>query len=146
MLDFKRPLSERGIQDARLVSEALKNMKLIPEKIISSDALRACTTAYLFAETFNIKKEEVELSGSLYDCAERDYFKVIQGIDDSFSSCMIAGHNDTITGVAEKLLRKVIDNMKTCGIIVITSTAKTWNQFDSSRCELQLSLYPDLLS
>ena len=146
MSDFKRPLAESGINDAKLVSEALKHKKLTPEKIISIDALRACSTAYLFAETFGIKKDEVELRNSLYDCTERDYFDVISNISDSFSSCMIAGHNDTITGVAEKLIRKTMDNMKTCCVVVITSEAKTWNEFKSSRCALQLTLFPALFA
>lgn len=144
--DFKRPLSESGISDAKLVSEALKNKNLLPEKIISSDAVRAYSTACIFAIAFGISKEDVEPISSLYDCTERDYFQVISRLPDSCASCMIAGHNDTITGVAEKLVRKTMDSMKTCGIVIITSEAGTWREFDSSRCQLQHVLYPALLS
>ncbi len=145
LTDFKRALAESGVVDAKLVSDALVHRKLIPEKIISSDALRACSTAYLFAETFKIKKEDVELKNSLYDCTEHDYFNVISDISDSFSSCMIAGHNDTITGVAEKLIRKTMDNMKTCSVVVITSKVESWKEFGSGSCEMVLYLKPSMI-
>lgn len=143
--DIKRPLTERGFGDARLVSEMLRHQELIPEKIVSSTAVRACTTAYLFAATFEKVENEIELLPSLYNTGEEEYLEVISAFDDSYSSCMLAGHNDTITETAERLLGKTIEPMKTCGVIIISSEAKTWKEFVSSECKLVLNLYPSLL-
>ena len=118
---------------------------LIPEKIISSKAVRASTTAFIFAAAFEKDTLDIELNDSLYNSSVRDYLKVISSISDSFSSCLIAGHNDTITGVASQLLEKNMDAMKTCGVVIISSETNSWNRFDSSPCKLQLSLYPSLL-
>ena len=145
MTDFKRPLSDSGIKDAKRVSQWFMDQKLVPEKIISSLALRARTTALLFADTFRIPGDSVELFNELYDCTEKDYYEVIAGIDDAFASCMIAGHNDTISGVAEKLTHRTMDSMKTCGVVVITADVHSWKEFISTRGTLTLSFYPSLL-
>ena len=144
--DIKRPLTERGFSDGRLVSEVLRQQDLVPEKIISSSAVRAYTTAYLFAATFEKLTSDIELNGSLYEGEPEDYLDVIHGIDNSFSSCMIAGHNNTITDVAAQLLHVNLESMKTCGVVVITSEAERWEDFNKSNCTLKLNLYPSLIA
>ena len=140
--DLKRPLSERGFSDARVVSEALRQQDLIPEKIISSNAVRAYTTAFVFAATFEKVSGDIELTETLYDCTEKEYLEAIAGISNEFSSCMIAGHNDTISQVADTLTGKNLEAMNTCSVIVIRSEADTWAEFDSSPCKLLMRLDP----
>jgi len=143
--DILRPLTDGGVLDALKVSEKLKLNKLVPEKIVSSNAVRAYTTAGIFAQTFKIPVNEIERFRSLYDCEVQDYLDVIYGIKDSLASCMIAGHNNTITDLAEKLLQKNIEEMKTCGLLIIASETTEWKSFDSFPCTLQLELHPSLL-
>ena len=145
MPDIRRPLTDEGFHDARLVSEALRQQDLIPQTIISSDAVRAYTTAFVFAATFEKLSGDILLENSLYECEVRDYMKVISGISDALSSCMIVGHNNTISMVVEKLLRINYDGMKTSGVVVISSEAKKWNEFDAHPRKLQLEIYPSLL-
>ena len=143
--DIERPLSDQGFSDARMMSETLRLQDLIPEKIISSNAVRAYTTAFIFAAAFEKMNHDIDRKNSLYDCSEKDYFDAITGIDEAFSSCMITGHNDTITQVAELLLKKAVEPMKTCGLVIISSESKTWSGFSASPCKLVLNLYPSLL-
>ncbi|CAN5691799.1 phosphohistidine phosphatase SixA [soil metagenome] len=145
LTDILRPLTERGINDAKLVSGKLMMEKLVPEKIISSNAVRAYTTAGIFAETFQMPVNEIERFSSLYECEVQDYLDAVSGVNDAVSSCMIAGHNNTITTFAESLLNKNLEAMKTCGLLVIASEANEWKQFNSFPCSLQLILYPSLL-
>jgi phosphohistidine phosphatase len=145
LADIDRPLSERGFSDARIMSETLRQQDLVPEKIISSNAVRAYTTAFIFAATFEKTDHDIDRKISLYDCSEQDYFDAISVIDEIFSSCMITGHNETITQVAELLLKKTIEPLKTCGLVIISSESKTWSGFSASPCKLVLSLYPSLL-
>ncbi|MEO8088574.1 MAG: histidine phosphatase family protein [Bacteroidota bacterium] len=143
--DILRPLTDRGFSDAKLVSEKLKLNNMVPQKIISSNAVRAYTTAGIFAETFKIPGSEVERLSALYECNEEDYLDAIYGIDDAVSSCMITGHNNTISFLAQRLLQKNIEAMKTCGLLIIASETTEWKSFDSFPCSLQLDLYPSLL-
>jgi len=143
--DSRRPLTDRGFHDARLVSEALRQQDLIPEKIITSDAVRAYTTAFVFLATFEKISDYIVLENSLYESTVQDYMKVISGIDDSISSCMIVGHNNTISQVAIELLKRNFEGMKTSGVLVFTSDAKTWAEFSASTCKLVLDLSPSQL-
>ena len=143
--DLRRPLSESGFHDARLVSEALRQQDLIPEMMISSDAVRAYTTAFVFAATFEKISGDIMLENSLYECEVRDYLKVIRVIDEKFSSCMIVGHNNTISMVVSHLLKINHEGLKTSGVVVISSPAKKWDEFDSYPCKLVLDLSPSLL-
>jgi len=143
--DARRPLTDQGFLDARLVSEELLQQNLIPEIIISSDAVRAYTTAFVFAATFEKLSGDIVLENSLYESEVRDYLKVLSTVSENFSTCMIVGHNNTISLVAIELLKRNIDGMKTSGVMVISSEAKTWTEFNSSACKLILDLSPSQL-
>ncbi|MCK5170441.1 MAG: histidine phosphatase family protein, partial [Bacteroidales bacterium] len=51
--DIDRPLKERGINDGYKMAERLLVQNKIPEKIISSSAVRALHSATIFARTLN---------------------------------------------------------------------------------------------
>src|SRR3546814_7600427 len=57
--DFERPLHERGRRDAQRMAAWAQHVIGIPDRIISSPALRAITTARSFAETFGIDEEQI---------------------------------------------------------------------------------------
>jgi phosphohistidine phosphatase len=143
--DLRRSLTDEGFHDARLVSEALRQQDLIPEIIVSSDAVRAYTTAFVFAATFEKISGDIVLEHSLYESTVQDYLKVINGMNESFSSCMIVGHNNTISMVTSEILRTNHEGIKTSGVVVISSPAKKWNEFDTHPCKLILDLDPSLL-
>jgi phosphohistidine phosphatase SixA len=70
---------------------------------------------------------------------------VISEISEDFSSCMLVGHNNTISMVVSQLLKMNHEGLKTSGVVVISSPAKKWIEFDSHPCKLVLDLYPSLL-
>ena len=140
--DHERTLSDSGFRDARQVSEILRQQELIPELIISSSAVRAMTTAYQFAATFEKPETEIKLMTSLYDCFVKDYLAVISSLSEKYSTCLITGHNETITEVAQYLLGKNVEPLNTCGVVVISSQAATWLEFDSSECTLHFATRP----
>ena len=143
--DSRRPLTDEGFHDARMVSEALRQQQLIPEIIISSDAVRAYTTAFVFAATFEKLSGDILLENALYECGVKEYLDVISTLSEDFSTCMIVGHNNTISMVVSELLKTNYQGMKTAGVVVISSSAKKWNEFDSHPCKLVLDIYPSLL-
>jgi len=143
--DSRRPLTDQGFLDARSVSEVLRQQNLIPEIIISSDAVRAYTTAFVFAATFEKLSGDIVLENSLYECEVKDYMKVLSTISENFSTCMIVGHNNTISLAAIELLKRNIEGMETSGVRVISSEAKTWSDFNSANCKLILDLSPSQL-
>ena len=64
--DHERPLNLRGENDAKVVSKQLVG-KINPELILSSDAIRAKTTAKIFVSNLNINPKNISLNHELYD-------------------------------------------------------------------------------
>src|SRR5690554_7523325 len=69
--DHDRGLEVRGFTDAGLVSLKFKDFQLIPDKVISSTAKRAKTTAQIFLKNLEIDSAKLELNKKLYDFSGR---------------------------------------------------------------------------
>lgn len=145
--DIERPLTERGINDAKLISASLLNKSFAPQRIVSSPAVRTYSTALTFAIAFSIKLDQIVLNSSLYNSSITDYFNVISQIDDSLESVMIVGHNEVISETAMRLLKKNarLESLKTCGVVLISAEINSWKEFTTADCKLVLSLNPSMI-
>ncbi len=124
--DHKRPLKGRGKRDAMLVSEHVKNLVTCPERIITSDATRAQTTAEYFKKSFKISDENYIKNQSLYDFGGKKVIEVIKGLDNSLNCVLIVGHNHALTSIANMLGDIGIDNIPTCGFVEIQFNIEKW--------------------
>jgi len=121
-----------------------KSKGYVPDQLVSSNANRARTTAEVFCREFGYSPEKLSLEPSLYHAPEDSYLEVCFGLDEDIDSVMLFGHNPGITYLANSVSDDYIDNVPTCGVLVIDSKAKTWNQVDFSNCTLKDFLYPKM--
>jgi phosphohistidine phosphatase len=140
--DYDRPLNERGYKDARTFSAKIKKSIPLPDLFVSSPAIRAISTALIFADVFDIDPSAMILSKSLYESSVNDYLKIIRGIDDSYSSIILFGHNPTTTTLANELTKPFTDNIPTCGIIGIELDIKNWKEISKNSGTLFLYDFP----
>jgi phosphohistidine phosphatase len=138
--DHQRPLKSRGESDAALVSEKVKNEYKAPEKIISSDAARAQTTALFFKNAFGISDENFELNHDLYDFSGQNAMAIIKGLDDSLKRVMIVGHNHAFTSIVNMLGDKYIENLPTSGFVIIRFPVDSWK--DITTGETKALIFP----
>jgi phosphohistidine phosphatase len=124
--DSDRPLKEKGISDAMIMAERLKNSSRIPDQIISSSAARALHTAIIFNRSLKIPEKNFKIDSDLYAATVDEILDVIYGVDDSVNSLMIFGHNPGFTELANYLCNLKIDNIPTSGIVMITFTTEKW--------------------
>ncbi|MFK5981898.1 MAG: histidine phosphatase family protein [Flavobacteriaceae bacterium] len=124
--DHKRSLNERGKNDAILVSNYVKDIINKPQKIVSSDANRAKTTAKYFKEALDILDTDFILNPNLYDFGGKSVMEVIKGLDNTLDSVMIVGHNHALTSIANMLGDTDINNIATCGFVEIKFNVDTW--------------------
>jgi phosphohistidine phosphatase len=96
--DFDRPLKYTGIQDARFMADRLKEKAIIPQLIVSSPALRANTTAEIFADAFKLPNPTIKKS--IYEASRETWLRVINGLPDELETIAVVGHNP---GIAEIL-------------------------------------------
>jgi len=133
VIDHQRPLNTRGEEDAVLVSTQVKLNVEPPQKIISSDAKRALSTARYFKKSFSINDEDFSTNHELYDFAGQNVMNFIKGLSNSLDRVMIVGHNHAFTSIANMLGNKYIENVATCGFIVIEFDVDDWNKIRKGR-------------
>lgn len=125
--DHGRPLNSRGIKNAEMISLNLKN-QINPELIISSEALRAKTTAEIFIKNLKIDSEKFYLNDDLYDFSGDSFIRVIKGCNDDINELMIFGHNNAITNFVNGFGDIPIDNVPTCGVTIMTFEINSWKE------------------
>ncbi len=93
--DFERPLKPKGIQDATLMAERLKNEGIIPQLLITSPALRTQATADIFSEHLSVPKP-LE-NKRIYEAGRSELINIINEFNDKYECIGLVGHNPGIS-------------------------------------------------
>ncbi len=133
VIDHGRPLKKRGHNDAKLISQTIASEIAAPQKIISSDAVRALTTAHYFQDAFKLADEHFSTDHSLYDFSGQNAMSVITSLNDAIDCVMIVGHNHAFTSIANMLGNKYIENVPTSGFIMLEFDENSWANVTTGR-------------
>lgn len=126
--DIDRPLNERGYRDAYQQSKWIKDNLAVPKIIVSSPAIRAISTALIFARTLNYDEQKILIKHGIYDATTDDFLSNIHSLSNDIDSAMIFGHNPTITNLTNLISKdKFFDNIPTSGIIILKFEIDKWN-------------------
>jgi phosphohistidine phosphatase len=124
--DIDRPLKERGINDAHLLSKILAKRIEKPDVFISSSANRALHTSVIFCENFGYPLSTLQIKKQLYSFSDGYLVKTVKALDDSFSSAIIFSHDHGINTFVNKFGSQPIAHVPTCGVIGIQFNEKHW--------------------
>jgi phosphohistidine phosphatase len=124
--DIDRPLKERGINDAHLMSKFLSKKIERPDVFISSVANRALHTSVIFCQNFNYPFSNLKIKKELYSFSDGYLVKTVKALDDSFNTAMIFSHDHGINTFVNKFGSKPIAHVTTCGVIGIQFDEKYW--------------------
>lgn len=127
--DFDRPLDERGLADAPMMAEKMKNLGLIPDFMITSGANRAKSTAKYFFDEFGLAQDQFQVNNDIYEASAETVYDVIRTAPDSAHFLYIFGHNPTFTWIANAIAGVHIDNVPTCGIVHAQLMISSWSKF-----------------
>ncbi|RDK85318.1 SixA phosphatase family protein [Marinirhabdus gelatinilytica] len=133
VIDHQRPLKGRGKRDGKLVSEYVATNYKAPQKMISSDAVRALTTAHYFKDTFKVADADFTTNHSLYDFSGQNVMDVIKSLDNNQDCVMIVGHNHAFTSIVNMLGSEYIDNLPTCGFVILEFDIDDWSQVSTGK-------------
>lgn len=131
--DHQRPLKERGKRDGVLMSNYLAKNTVAPDLIVSSEAVRALSTANYFKDAWGISDDNLIKNNDLYDFSGQQVMKVIKNLDDAIDYAMIVGHNHAFTSIANMLGSEYMDNMPTCGFVAIAFKVDSWQEIISGK-------------
>ncbi len=130
LTDHKRPLNNRGFKDAHLVSTHLKGTIPLPDLVLSSDAMRALTTANIFISNLGLNEDDIVLNHDLYDFSGLNLTKVIKECDNAVNTLMVFGHNHAMTYFVNTYGNKPIGNVPTSGFTHIEMDIDSWKDLE----------------
>ena len=124
--DKKRPLANRGVEDAHLVSSHIASF--LPKKSIiwSSTAKRAKDTATIFLQNMTYPLESIIFKEELYTFDVSELTKIIKSCNNSYDCVIVFGHNEAITDFVNKFGDTFIDNVSTSGFVSIDFDTDSW--------------------
>ncbi len=142
LLDFDRHLNTRGYEDAYRSSKSLLEKKIVPDCILSSPAVRAFTTAVIFARAFSISENTIKLEKDIYEAKVSALVKVLKNIDNAHNTVFMFGHNPGFTDLFNEISNSDIDNVPTCGIMAIKFNVDSWKNLTDTKGEFLFSSFP----
>lgn len=128
LADFDRPLNKRGLRDAPLMGEKLASQGYVPDFMISSPAARARQTTQLLAEKLGFPPAKIEWQPQIYEANVANLLSVINGIPDACNRAALVGHNPGLTSLCYVLTQHDVQNIPTCGIVVVGLKLQTWRE------------------
>ncbi len=140
--DIDRPLKERGIVDSLTMANRLLSKDIMPDKIISSSAVRAFHSASIFCRAFDISVEKIQIVEQFYLSGTSTLLDLIFSTESNVKSLMIFGHNPTFTDLANYFLNNEIDNMPTTGVVGIRFNTRSWSEISRKTIENSFFDYP----
>jgi phosphohistidine phosphatase len=146
MVDFERPLNERGKKDAPAMAKRVKEKQFKIDDFISSPAKRARKTAKLFAEVFKHSEEKIIYKSELYHADPATYYTVIEQADNNSESIAIFSHNPGITYFVNELTEVKIDEVPTCGVFALSADCTKWKDFRKAKKKFLFFDYPKAMN
>jgi len=128
--DQERPLNKRGRRDAPRMGELVRECGLIPDVIISSDAVRARLTAEAVAEAARYAGE-ILLDPRLYLACPADILSLLTTVRENAGTVMIVGHNPGLETLVEQLTGERQD-LPTAALAQIHLPIDQWRDLDGS--------------
>lgn len=140
--DEYRPLNERGYMDARVMSKQIAKKIDKPDYWLTSPAIRAYSTAIIFANAFKFDADNIVIKQKIYEATIKNLNQIISSIPDNYKHVILFGHNPSLTNYFNEISDSYADNIPTCGTLHITSPANKWKEFSNSKLQNDFYLYP----
>jgi phosphohistidine phosphatase len=138
--DKDRELTERGKNDAILVSKESRVLLDDHFVLFSSNARRALETATIFATNYSLPLNEIIVNEDLYTFDENQLEKVIKSLNNDLENVIVFGHNAALTNFVNKFGDIFIENVPTSGLIWIKFNNPKWSLLKKGK--IQKILFP----
>lgn len=155
-LDHDRTLNDRGIRTAPIVGRFIGRTYLgmngvpallpKPDRLVSSTAIRAQTTAQLMLPELAMTPSHLSLDNRAYLADPKSLLQIVRELDDSMKHVMIFAHNPGISEFANKLLRRGdIEDMPTCAAAIVELPHDLWSATSWAEARLVGFITPKLI-
>lgn len=125
--DDLRKLTELGVAQANEVSKALLSEGITPNRVISSDAVRARHTAEIVCGNLGVN---FTVNGDLYSSSINRVMSTISKVSSDVDTLMIVGHNPTFTEITMKISESPVA-LRQADCVVLTADIEDWGLVDA---------------
>ncbi len=147
LADHDRQLNERGRKAAPAVGAFLhktyfggaESPPLLPkpDRLVSSTALRALSTAQIMREIMALPTESLILDSRLYLAEAGQILNVVRDLDESWQHVVLFGHNPGMHEFAERILARAhVAKMPTCSSVLMALPTEYWGLAEWSTAQL----------
>jgi len=147
LADHDRPLNERGKKAAPAVATFMHRTYFgggdsppllpLPDRLVTSTALRALSTAQIMREVFAMPVEKLRLESRLYLAEADTILDVMRGFEESWHHAMIFGHNPGLHEFADHILARAnIPKVPTCTAVIMALPHEFWGLADWNEAQL----------
>jgi phosphohistidine phosphatase len=141
--DYKRELTDKGRNDAHLIAGDLKKRDIIPGYIISSPAVRALTTARIYAEELDFPKDKIiQKKGLYFDDTTQDFIELIREVPNDLNTLFVFGHNPFMYILSNNMSSNFEGDMPTCSTVILDFDIDSWEKIEAKQGALFLQLVP----
>lgn len=124
--DHERPLAPRGRRSASTIGRFLAQQPHPPDRIVSSTAVRARSTAEIAVESGGLRCA-LELEERLYGGSPETLLAVMREASDEAESLMLVGHEPTWSVTAERLVGRCNLRFVTGALARIDLSIGSWS-------------------
>ena len=142
--DHERPLARRGESAAKAIGRVLARMGQVPDKVITSSAVRARATADLAAGAGGWGCP-IQVTDDLYGASPASTLDAVARHGDNEGRLMLVGH-DPAWSQLTRALTGAQAQMKTGAVAAIDLGIDDWQHISETRGELAFLLQPRLFT
>lgn len=140
--DFDRPLNDRGLHDAPMMSQRLLDRQCTPDLILCSAANRTRQTAQFFVEAHGLSSAAITFHDDLYLASAGTALDFIQQTNDSVNHLMVIAHNPGLEALGRQLHPEAPNRLATCAVLDFSLHSDSFTIQPDTQIELLLHDFP----
>jgi len=115
--DFDRPLNDRGLRDAPMMSQRLLDRSCTPDAIACSAAIRTRQTAQFMLDVHSLSEQAITFHDDLYLASAGTLLDYIQRTNNEFAHLMIIAHNPGLELLGQQMHPSSPNQLATCSAL-----------------------------
>lgn len=127
MKDRDRPLRPRGISAAVLMARYMAEQGWRGDYLLSSNALRAFTTANVIAESLDHRARAIHVDERLYRKGARAILNILRELPETKSSVILIAHKPELKILLQLLTGHEIDKFACATVACIEQPISNWS-------------------
>lgn len=141
--DLFRPLKGKGYNDCVAMGERLRARKVHADRIITSPAVRAYSTALILSQPLRYDPAGIIIEPDLYETSTGEILDVIAKTPQEVQTLMLVGHDPSFTDLFRAVTGQPLEKLPTSGVVSITFEVSDWNSVTKQVGNVAFFIKPD---